>query len=169
MVKVKICGLTRVEDIEAVNPLTVKPEYIGIVFAPSRRRVTPELALQLRRRLSPDIVPVGVFADESEEYMRGLVNNGVIDVIQTSSRMGEFLLFDSPVPGSGRTFDWSSIPEVNTPFFLAGGLSPENVADAVRRVKPFGVDVSSGVETLGVKDADKIKAFIKNAKNANLC
>jgi len=157
-VKIKICGIFRLQDIEIIN--TEKPDYIGFVFAESRRRVTPKQALQLRKGLSPGIIPVGVFTNQSIEDMQALVRNGVIDVIQTPSRIGEFLLFDGPVPGSGKTFDWNTIPKVEERFFLAGGLTPGNVTEAIKKVNPYGVDVSSGVETNGVKDAAKIRDFI---------
>jgi phosphoribosylanthranilate isomerase len=160
-VKVKICGLFRHEDIEIVNEH--KPDYIGFVFANSRRQVTPQQALQLRKFLCPQIIPVGVFVDTqfAEQYRR----NGVFDIIQTPSHVGEYLMFDGPNPGSGKTFDWDTIPQTNEDFFLAGGLTPENVASAIARTRPFAVDVSSGVETNGYKDAVKIARFIKQAKN----
>lgn len=80
MTKIKICGLSRLCDIETVN--SEKPEYIGFVFAPSRRRVTPEQAFQLRKTLNPEIIPVGVFVNETAENIISLAHNGVIDVIQ---------------------------------------------------------------------------------------
>jgi phosphoribosylanthranilate isomerase len=163
VVKVKICGLWRREDIEAVN--IERPDYIGFVFAESRRRVTPEQAARLRKALHPGIIPVGVFVNESAENMQALVRSGVIDIIQTPAHVGEYLIFDSPNPGSGQTFDWSTIPKTNKPFFLAGGLNPHNVTDAIKTVKPYAVDVSSGVETNGVKDPGKIKEFIRRVRN----
>jgi phosphoribosylanthranilate isomerase len=172
MTRAKICGLTRPEDIEIVNKY--KPDYIGFVFAQSRRRVTPEQALNLRKNLSSKIAVVGVFVNEPPEYMQALVRNGVIDIIQTPTHVGEYLIFDSPNPGSGVVFDWETIPallkhstaqgELRTQalrFFLAGGLNPSNVAEAIMRVKPFAVDVSSGVEVDGVKDAGKIHEFLR--------
>jgi phosphoribosylanthranilate isomerase len=169
--KVKICGLFRPEDIEIVNALEDKPDYIGFVFAESKRKVTPQQALKLRTGgqgrppLHPDIIPVGVFVNESPEFMQSLVKEGVIDVIQTPTHVGEYLIFDSPNPGSGKTFDWNTIPETGKPFFLAGGLNPENVAEAIKKTSPFAVDVSSGVETNGIKDAAKIKEFIRRARS----
>jgi len=169
--KIKICGLFREEDIDYVNSIykqTNKPDYIGFVFAPSKRIVTPEQALQLRKRLDSGIIAVGVFVNEPIEFQQELVRNGVIDVIQNPTHVGEYLIFDSPNPGSGQTFDWSTIPKTDKPFFLAGGLNPDNVAAAIARVKPYAVDVSSGVETNGVKDYDKIKAFVKNVGLAKM-
>lgn len=80
MAKVKICGLLRLCDIDAVN--IEKPEYIGFVFAESRRKVTPQQALELRNRLHPDIIPVGVFVDETTDNIVSLVRNGIIDAVQ---------------------------------------------------------------------------------------
>jgi phosphoribosylanthranilate isomerase len=162
LVKVKICGLTRREDIEAVNEY--KPDYIGFVFAESRRRVTAEQALLLRNHLHTGIIPVGVFVSETEEYMQALVKNGVIDIIQTPACVGEYPIFDSPNPGSGQVFDWNTIPKTSKPFFLAGGLTPANVAEAIAQVNPYAVDVSSGVEHNGAKSSDKIREFIRAAR-----
>jgi phosphoribosylanthranilate isomerase len=160
MVKVKICGLFREEDIEAVN--IEKPDYIGFVFAQSKRRVTPEQALRLRKRLVSGIIPVGVFVNEPESDRQALVRNGVIDVIQTPAHIGEYLLFDGPSPGSGKAFDWRTlhVPE-GSRFFVAGGLNCGNVGSAIEILKPYAVDVSSGVETDGLKDAQKIREFIQ--------
>ena len=80
MTKIKICGLSRINDIEAVN--TAKPEYIGFVFAESRRKVTPLQAKELRMKLSPDIIPVGVFVNETIDNIVSIVRSGIIDVIQ---------------------------------------------------------------------------------------
>jgi phosphoribosylanthranilate isomerase len=99
--------------------------------------------------------------------MQTLVKNGVIDLIQTPTHVGQYRIFDSPNPGSGQTFDWSTIPETGEPFFLAGGLNPENVEEAIKKTAPFAVDVSSGVETNGVKNAEKIKEFIRRARSVN--
>jgi len=80
MVKVKICGLTRPCDIDAVNAET--PDYVGFVFAESRRKVTPQQARELRARLDTGIVPVGVFVDETPEIVASLVHEGIIDIVQ---------------------------------------------------------------------------------------
>jgi phosphoribosylanthranilate isomerase len=194
MTKAKICGLFRAEDIEIVNNLAHKPDYIGFVFAPSRRRVTPEQAARLKSALSPEIAAVGVFVNEPPQNIAELVARGIIDMIQLHGgesddyihelrRLTESpiiravnplikpncqlsivncqLLYDSPNPGSGQVFDWGALPVSEEPFFLAGGLTPENVAEAIARIHPFAVDVSSGVEENAVKNAGKIEKFMK--------
>ena len=198
MIKIKICGLSRRCDIDAVNK--EKPEYIGFVFAKSRRKITPQQAFDLRKRLLPDIVPVGVFTDEAMGNIITLVENGVIDVIQLhGSESGEYigrlkaftrkpvikavavinegdaqkqaetqadyLLLDGKSGGKGKRFNWDLVGKVEKPFFLAGGLNLENIGTALEKVKPFAVDVSSGVETDGFKDPAKIKEFIRMVRN----
>ena len=195
---IKICGLSRLCDIDAVND--AKPEYIGFVFAESRRKVTPQLALDMRKKLSPDIIPVGVFVDDDPENIVSLAQRSIIDVIQLhGSENGEYigrlkaltdkpvikavavinegdaqkwaespadyLLMDGESGGKGKTFNWDLIGKVEKPFFLAGGLCPKNIGHALEKIKPFAVDVSSGVETDGFKDPAKIREFIRMVRN----
>jgi phosphoribosylanthranilate isomerase len=196
MPKVKICGLVCSHDVEIVNEY--KPDYIGFVFAQSKRKISPEQAALLKKALSADIAAVGVFINEPIMNITALVKSGTIDVVQlhgnedeeyirelklhtgdtplidavagggvlTAPCIADFMLFDAPEPGSGKTFDWNTIPQTSKPFFLAGGLNPDNVADAVAVVKPFAVDVSSGVELNGRKNADLVANFVANARNA---
>ena len=198
MVKVKICGLSRPCDIDAVND--EKPEYVGFVFAESRRKVTPQFALDLRKKLNPDIIPVGVFVNDDPEYIVSLARQGIIGVIQLHGSENEeyicglkavadmpvikavavvnkgdvqkwaetsadYLLFDGKNSGSGQSFDRDLIGKVEKPFFLAGGLCGKNIMAALEKVKPFAVDVSSGVETDGFKDPAKIREFIRMVRN----
>ena len=198
MTKTKICGLTRLCDIDAVN--AVKLDYVGFVFAESRRKVTTEQAAKLKQLLRPSISVVGVFVDEPAPSILSLVNSGVIDVIQLhgseneeyifelkqltnkpvikaisvqskgdvqkwSETAADFLLLDHKSGGTGHSFDWDLIGKVDGPFFLAGGLNAENVTKAIKKTTPFAVDVSSGVETNGVKNPIKIKEFIKAVIN----
>ena len=198
MTKVKICGLSRAADIEAVN--YAMPDYIGFVFANSRRQITPELAAQLKSRLHPDIVAVGVFVDAPIAQIKTLVQSGTIGAVQlhgtediqylrqlaleleapilkavTVMQKGDaqrwdhspasYLLLDNGAGGTGQRFDWDLIGKPDTPYFLAGGLDAQNVTEAIKRVSPFAVDVSSGVETGGVKDHKKINTFIRRARN----
>lgn len=194
MTKIKICGLRREQDIEYVN--RCKPDYVGFVFASSKRQVTVEQAGRLRSLLSPQMVPVGVFVneemevvarllqegiikmaqlhgEESEEYIRELKaqtqNAPIIKAVRVAKRedvecrrntLADYLLFDAfsqkEYGGTGETFDWSLLGGIQKPFFLAGGIRMENVQEAVRVVQPYGVDVSSAVETHGYKDEKKI-------------
>ncbi len=192
MTRIKMCGLSRPEDIEAANEL--KPEYIGFVFAEkSRRYVTPEKAAGMKRRLSPDIQAVGVFVNAELSLIRELTDKNVIDMIQlhgdeddayirevrsftdkpvirafrvtkaediaeAEKSTADLILLDSGA-GTGTVFDWKLAGQIRRPFFLAGGLDPENVEEAVRKLNPYAVDVSSGIETDGLKDRAKMAAF----------
>lgn len=198
--KVKICGLTRPEDIAAVN--SARPDYIGFVFAPSRRRVTAEQAKNLRAALHPDILPVGVFVDEDPLYIAGLFRAGtiamaqlhgvkneeicralkslvdipVIKAVQAASTqmilealptVAEYLLLDHGSGGTGKSFDWQQIPDLDVPYFLAGGLGEPNLAEALAlSPKPYCLDISSGVESMGLKDAGKIARVIERIRQA---
>lgn len=189
--KIKMCGLSRPEDIAFANE--VKPDFIGFVFAEkSSRYITPEKAAELAAKLDKSIVPVGVFVDsdfeeimhtvnlgavriaqlhgnEPEELVKRLQENGVPvirafqiksedDVKKAETSCADHVLLDSG-KGSGLTFDWSVIKNAKRPYFLAGGLDPENVSRAVNDLHPYAVDVSSGLETDGVKDKNKMIKF----------
>ena len=192
MTKIKLCGLSRLCDIEAANEL--KPDYIGFVFAPkSKRYVTPEMAAELKSRLSSEIQAVGVFVNENPETVAELLNSGVIDIVQlhggededyinrlrkltvkpiikafrietandiktAKQSTADYILLDSGA-GTGTVFDWKLIRNMKRPYFLAGGLDPANVSEAIQTLNPFAVDVSSGIETSEVKDKTKMAAF----------
>ena len=208
MSNVKICGLSREEDITAVNHAL--PDYIGFVFAAaSRRQVTPDQAYKLRTGgygnppLHPNIKTVGVFVNEKVEVIIDLYKNGVIDMVQlhgdedagyiarlreqsggktpplqiikavgvgdkmpSLQSIGEpdYILFDTLSEqrgGTGTSFDWNVLKNYKgLPCFLAGGLTSANAAEAITLLSPFCVDVSGGVETDGVKDAEKICEFV---------
>lgn len=198
MTKIKLCGLSRPCDIQAVNQL--KPDYIGFVFAAkSKRYVSPEKAAQLKAMLEPDIQAVGVFVNESPEQVAALLNQGIIDIAQlhgketesyiaslraltdkpiiqafriadeadverANASSADMVLLDSGNGGTGTVFDWNLLQNIRRPYFLAGGLNPENAEDAVRVLKPRGVDVSSGIETAGLKDNEKMAAFMAAVK-----
>ena len=200
MTKIKLCGLSRPCDVEAAN--TLKPDYIGFVFAPeSRRHVTPRQAAALKGLLSPEIAAVGVFAGEAPETVAGLLNGGVIDIAQlhgdeteddirrlrqltdrplirafrirraqdaamAEASTADVVLLDSGA-GTGRAFDWQLVQRIRRPYFLAGGLDPENVESAVKLLRPFAVDVSSGIETDGRKDRRKMAAFVAAVRRAD--
>ena len=199
MTKVKICGLFRSEDIDYVNE--AKPDFIGLVFAESRRRVTAEQARKLKQKLDPEIKAVGVFVDASLEEPLRLIREGTIDIVQLHGKedeayirelkektgcpvikavrvesredicrmqscMADFLLLDHGPGGTGKSFDWSHVPEYGKKkFFLAGGIEQSNVTRAVSQLKPYAVDVSSGVETCGVKDRKKILDIVAMIRN----
>lgn len=190
MTKIKLCGLTRIADIEVANELL--PEYIGFVFAKkSRRYVTPKQAATLKRNLRGDISAVGVFVNESVDVVAEL-SRGIIDVIQLHGNEDEayiaklrtlvdkpiikavlvngnlnvdncsadYILLDSGA-GTGKVFDWQLLGNIKRQYFLAGGLGVDNVRDAIEQLQPFAVDVSSGIESNGVKDADKMRQFVR--------
>lgn len=196
-VYVKICGLTREEDIDAVN--RAMPDYAGFVFAPSRRRITAGTASRLRARLHPAIRSVGVFVDASPEDILLPLREGIIDMAQLHGHEDEafvrriqeqsgkpvikairaasgadidawqasavdHLLLDSGA-GSGQPFDWELAAHCTRPYFLAGGLHEGNLAQAIARLHPYGVDISSGVETDGQKDAEKIYRAVALVRN----
>ena len=200
MTRIKICGLTRPEDIDAVN--AARPDFCGFVvdFPQSRRNVTHAQLRALRGRLDGGIVPVGVFVDAPPEVVAALQNDGTIRIAQLHGREdGDYIaalraltggkpvwkayrvrtgadieaarrstadrvLLDNGT-GTGAAFDWALVGEIGRRWVLAGGLTPENLPDAVRRLKPWGVDLSSGVETDGVKDAGKIFAAVAAVRN----
>ena len=197
LTKVKICGLTRLCDVDAMN--IAKPDYAGFIFAHSRRKVTPSQAMELRSKLVNSITPVGVFVDETIESILPLVQNDVVKMVQLhgmeseeyiaklrkltavpiikaisvlqagdvqkwESTAADYLLLDSKGGGTGQAFDWSLIGTTAKPYFLAGGLDLSNIADAINQTTPFAVDVSSGVETDGLKDPVKIKEFVRRVR-----
>jgi phosphoribosylanthranilate isomerase len=202
MAKIKICGLSRPVDIETVNEAL--PDYIGFVFAESRRQVGEHTAKSLKELLDPRIRAVGVFVnedmdkiirlcrlgiidiiqlhgDESEDYLADLrkeVSNPVIgavrvrsawDIIEAENRACDYLLLDAykdnRYGGSGEVFDWSVITRLEKPFFLAGGIHAENVIAAIRSSNPYCIDVSSGVETGGFKDRNKIIDIVTKVRS----
>ena len=219
--KVKMCGISKVETIPAI--IDAKPDYMGLVFAPSKRQVTVEQAKTLVEELykqnvvgnnseveqtepvtsldtasSETIKTVGVFVNETIENLLKIAEEVKLDVIQLHGDEDEsfiqilkeqsnvevwkavqvrsaadaekwidssadMLLFDAyhkdERGGTGEVFDWSSLDEFERPFMLAGGIDSTNVARATRTVRPYGLDISSGIETNGVKDNEKMKAF----------
>ncbi|MCR5467791.1 MAG: phosphoribosylanthranilate isomerase [Lachnospiraceae bacterium] len=197
MVRVKLCGIRKPEEIDVINE--IKPEYMGFVFVKSSKRyISPEDAKELKERLSPDVKAVGVFVDEAQENILKLLDEKIIDCVQlhgsedeeyisslkkktdafiikafkepfdmqkTEKFPADMLLFDSGT-GSGMTFNWELLKEVERPFILAGGLNPENVGSAIETLNPYGVDVSSGIETDGKKDIKKIRQFVEHARKA---
>ena len=192
MTKVKICGLSTVEAVEAT--VLVGADYIGFVFAESKRQVSLEQAHELAKLVTGKTKIVGVFVSPSLEDLEQAIGQVPLDMVQIHGTFDEalipkisvpviraiqlsdqeakvtspadFLLFDAPVAGSGRTFDWDLLKDqkIQQDFFIAGGLTVDNVRQARETFQPYALDVSSGVETDGRKDIEKIKAFIGGAK-----
>ncbi len=208
MSKIKICGLRRPEDVDAVN--RYMPDYAGFVLVPGRTRgISHERAAELRKRLSGDIQAVGVFVNEDREKIAALLDGGIIaaaqlhgqeteeDVAWLKERSGspvikavsvkaaedirrwrqsaaDFLLLDNGAGGTGRAFDWGFLSEITDaedtasdlrgkkyakPFFLAGGINRGNL-EAALSLRPYGVDISGGVESGGFKDPELIEEVI---------
>lgn len=127
----------------------------------------------------PNIIDmIQLHGSESEEFVDDIRNATGLPVIRAftvstkeeASRAAEscadYIMFDTG-PGTGRTFDWSVLEDVGRPFFLAGGLTPENVGNAIERVHPYAVDTSSGIETNGHKDPDKMRRFMEAVRSAD--
>ena len=193
MTKVKICGLSTKEAVKTA--VSAGADYIGFVFAPSKRQVTVEQATELAKFIPSHIQKVGVFFSPSRAELLEAVDKVGLDLVQVHGQVADdlfedlpcasiqavqvdgdghvpnsqadYLLFDAPVAGSGQTFDWGQLDttELAQPFFIAGGLNEDNVARAIQHFSPFAVDVSSGVETDGQKDHEKIRRFIERVKN----
>jgi len=201
-VRVKICGITRLQDLH--DACDAGADALGFVFYEnSPRHVTIEIAAALVRELPPFVQSVGLFVNAEPAFIEQVLNRVSLDVLQfhgdeTPADCARFgrpyikavrvnpdtdllkcaadfdaargLLLDAWVPGipggTGERFDWSLIPaNLPKPVVLSGGLTPGNVAEAVQRVRPWAVDVSSGVEAAkGIKDAHKIAQFIAKAK-----
>jgi len=214
MTRIKICGIR--DKAHALAAAEAGADFVGLVFAPSQRQVSPSQACEIAsavKKSSDATKVVGVFVnapspqvnkladlcaldwvqlsgDESWEYCRE-VARPVIKAIRIDEQSPEELyaelsaggkllsaqefitLLDSRVEGkyggAGESFDWNLAQQVTRefPVIIAGGLDPKNVARLIERVAPWGVDVSSGVETRGVKDTSKIKAFIKTVRKAD--
>ena len=193
MTKVKICGLSTKESVKTA--VSAGADYIGFVFAPSKRQVTVEQATELAKFIPSHIRKVGVFVSPSQADLLEAIEKVGLDLVQVHGQVADdlfedlpcasiqavqvdgdghvpnsqadYLLFDAPVAGSGQTFDWGQLDmaELSQPFFIAGGLNEDNVARAIQHFSPFAVDVSSGVETDGQKDHEKIRRFIERVKN----
>ncbi len=215
MTKIKICGLSEIEPALAASEAGA--DFLGLVFAPSRRQVSPEKALKIVeaiRRLRPHPATVGIFVnstaqevnliayhcrldwvqlsgDESWQYCQE-IEKPIIKVIhistgqkadeiitridhgyhQLSPRQDFIFLLDSLVEdaygGTGEVFDWNLAAAVAArfPIIAAGGLTLTNVGQLIKEVHPWGVDVSTGVETGGQKDTSKIKTFVQAVRRA---
>ncbi len=193
MTKIKICGLQRIEDVDIVNKYL--PDFIGFILTPGfRRSISRETAKKLKNALSPQIKAVGVFVNDDKDNIDSFVQSDIIDMVQlhgsespefcaainapvikyfncsggVCENIGDYnadyLLFDSGT-GTGKAFDWENIPKTDLPFFLAGGISADNLSAAVAFAHPFAVDLSSAAETGGYKDEEKIKRIMEIVRN----
>lgn len=190
---VKVCGLTSPDAVAAA--LEAGVDALGFVFAESKRKVTVQRAAELARDVPKHIVRVAVMLHPSQQQLDEVWSVFRPDVLQTDiddlpalqlpaglqvtpviragrelpNPLPARLLFEGPVSGTGETTDWTAAAKLaaRTQLILAGGLKPANVAAAIAVARPFGVDVSSGVEAQpGVKDPAKIHEFVRNARAA---
>ncbi|WP_214829489.1 phosphoribosylanthranilate isomerase [Exiguobacterium algae] len=184
---VKICGVKTEEAVQAA--VEAGADAVGFVFAPSSRQIDVTTAKELAAQIPQSVRIVGVFLSPSMEDIEQAMEVGLTDlqihhrtqsiedlrifgipIIDASSEEeADVRLMDHPTPGSGQVLDWSSMVRPQRPFWLAGGLSPDNVRQAIQTIQPDGVDVSSGVETDGVKDIEKIRTFVRRAKEETRC
>ncbi len=205
--RVKFCGCTDLQDV--MLAVTTGADAVGMIFAPSPRRITESSARYIAERLPPFITPVGVFVnpspreieraraifpdlvvqlhgDESPSFVSS-IDGKVIKAVhvaegaQDSSAIERaanahpraILLFDTAVRGvsggTGAAFPWRLVAPIarHRPIVVGGGLTPANVFECMRTVRPFGVDVRSGIETNSRKDAGKMRAFLQAVKAAD--
>ena len=204
--RIKICGITRIED--GLAAASAGADAIGFVFyAKSPRYVAPAQARVIADRLPPFVTSVGLFVDATPAEVRDVMRVARLDCLQFHGdespdycasfsipfmkaarvrpgqdllqysidfRDAQALLLDAYVEGvpggTGQRFDWRLIPQsLSLPIVLSGGLDADNVSDAIAQVRPWAVDVSSGVEaSKGIKDAKKIEQFIRGVRNADV-
>jgi phosphoribosylanthranilate isomerase len=200
MTRVKICGITNIEEAQAA--VEAGADAIGVVFADSPRQVSPDTARHIAASLPPLVTAVGVFLNASTEEVEALIRSARLDAVQLHGeespeycrrlpckvikrfntlendrpgtlhqRMQQYAvaayLLD-PGAGSGRTFRWEMARGLPGPLIVSGGLTPEIVGDAIRLLRPFAVDVSSGVESgPGRKDPEKVRAFLRAVRCAD--
>ena len=203
MAKIKLCGLKRLEDIKAANQCM--PDFVGFVFAGSKRKVTKEQAATLKHHLSSEIKTVGVFVNAPTSEIIALADEKIIDIIQlhgdesesemrmlkeatglpiikairvrsaaqiqqSQSLPCDYLLLDTYVKdaygGSGKQFDWNLIGHLEKPYFLAGGITLANITQALQ-TDAYCLDLSSAIETDGVKDPLKMAAIVAAVRNGS--
>ena len=208
--RTKICGITRIQDIDAVVAAGV--DAIGFVFyAPSPRSVTPEQAKKLLKHVPAYVQTVGLFVnatgneieqvlktvpldllqfhgDETPEQCQQIAektsrrwykaiqmkpNLNVIETIKSYQHVGaSAVLLDAWHPelkgGTGQQFDWSQFPKLDIALILAGGLTPDNIEEAIKTTQAFAVDVSGGVESAkGIKDQQRIEQFMQGVQRGS--
>lgn len=213
MTRIKICGMSQVEH--AVAAAEAGADFLGLVFAPSRRQIVLEKAQQIVKavkQLKAHPIVVGVFVDSPAHTINHIANRCGLDWIQLSGhetwqycseierpfikvihitpqkkekeieselengqkvKLKQECIFlldtqsGTKLGGTGQTFDWELVRDLSArfPIMIAGGLTPENVGQLMKKTKPWGVDVSSGVEVNGNKSIEKIRAFVQAVKS----
>lgn len=194
MVRVKICGITNLED--ALNAVGLGVDALGFVFAPSPREIRPNKAKEIIEKLPPWVSTVGVFVDEKPGRVMQVVSQCRLDYVQLHGdetpeyceeldikiiktiktdikKIPEYkvsgILLDIS-KGTGKVYDWDlavKAKKYGKPIILSGGLDPKNVGSAIKKVKPYAVDVSSDIESNpGKKDFEKMKKFLEGVENA---
>lgn len=190
---IKICGLTSPEAVAAA--LEAGANAVGFVFAESVRRISVPTAVELAREIPANVVKVAVMRHPSQQEVDRVIERLQPEFLQTDAedfdrislngpcrplpvfrsgrgygdKLPSLLLFEGPISGSGQVADWSQARTLaaRSRVVLAGGLRPDNVGDALAAVRPYGVDVSSGVETSpGVKSASLIREFVDAVRAA---
>ena len=192
--QIKLCGLTRIEDIETANLL--QPDYVGFVFyQKSKRNVSVDKAVELRKALNKEIKVVAVFLNEEIDKVVEIANYDFVDMVQVhgnlskgyikdiktrtnkkviqafrikneediekaNASIADLVLLDNGDGGTGKPFNWELLSGMKREFILAGGLNAENVGLAIEKCHPIMVDASSSIETNGVKDKEKMAAFV---------
>lgn len=196
MTKIKFCGLRTLEDIDAANKILPEYVGF-VFTPKSKRYVAPAQAIELRNALDKKIAAVGVFVNENVSTVAELLNAGIIDAAQLHGNetddyiknlrgltgkpiikafqadniaaaelsLADYVLLDSGA-GGGKVFDWTQI-NLRREYFLAGGLTVDNVGAAIELLHPFAVDVSSGIETDGRKDFNKMATFAEVVRREN--
>lgn len=206
MTRIKICGITNLED--ALLAVECGADSLGFIFAKSPRQITPQTARKIIEKLPPFIGKIGVFVNEPPSKVQRIARESGLTAVQLhGEEIPEFCAMLYPLTlikairvkdekdiailsaydcvtaflldsysadkkgGTGKKFDWKLAllaKKYNKPIILSGGLTPDNVAEAVKLVKPYAVDASSGIESKpGKKDKKKIKAFIEKVRKAN--
>ena len=191
--KIKFCGLRREEDVKYAASLDAG--FFGFILSDRFKRfVAPEKVARMKEFVPSSAKTVGVFVDETLNFVISTAKTAKLDMIQlhgsesetyiaeikektglpvikmikpvsendiitARQSIADLILLDSGAGGTGKVFDWSLAENLGRNYILAGGLTPVNVGEAVKRLKPFAVDVSSGVEKEGIKDFSKMKAF----------
>ena len=196
--KIKFCGLRREEDVK--HAVSLNADFLGFILSDRfKRYISPVEVGRLKALVPASSRTVGVFVDETPDYVAACAKTAGLDMIQlhgseddpyiekikeltglpvikmfkpvteddiisARNSIADLILLDSGT-GTGKTFDWGLAEGFGRDYILAGGLAPDNVRSAVEKLVPYAVDVSSGVETEGIKDYSKMKVFAAEVRN----